>query len=121
MDPAAVIKSEWDVLRKSNTVRGLIAMEVAAVTLFVQQVISGQQPITLDALKGWLLLQGALVLAFLFRHAFAGVEVQLAGEVPPEIVQAIEAGAEAKVVSVLQAGGHAEAAKAVQDALAKGV
>lgn len=109
MDASEYIRSEWDVLRKSTVVKGLVAMEVGAIALFVEEVLNGHQAITLDALSHWLLVQACLVIAFLFRHAWAGIEAQLDGKLPPEVVRRIEQKVQDRAVAAL-AEKHPEAA-----------
>lgn len=115
-DPRPFLLTEWQVLRKSDTVKGLVAMESLAIAAFVEQVLSGEQEISIKALRGWAVLQGALILVFLLRKAQAGIEVQLAGAVPAEIVKGIEKKAEARAVAAIDAS-HPEAAAALKTAL----
>lgn len=89
---------ERDQFVKSKTWQAIVAMEVAAIGTFVEQVINGQQGLDFASLKGWLLLQGALVLVALLRHTMAGIEAKLNGAVDPAIVKAIESSAINKLV-----------------------
>lgn len=114
--PLAYVRSEWEILKKSKTVKGLITMEALAVGTFVEQVIGGEQALTFDALKGWIVLQGALIVAFLLRQAFAGIEAQLDGRIPPAIVQHIEAKVQDKAVEALVDRGHVAAANTLAQA-----
>lgn len=118
----AAVVTEWQILGASDTVKGLVAMECAAAGLFLEQVLDGKVELSLASLKGWLLVQAGLILAFLFRKAWAGVEVQLhAAKVPvsDEQVRRIEAAAQARVLAKLEANGHGVAAEAARTELAK--
>ncbi len=66
--PFAYARTEWEILKNSKTVKGLIAMEAAAIGVFVEQVFSGDQKITIAALQGWFCVQAALIVAFLLRQ-----------------------------------------------------
>lgn len=117
MDPKEFVRKEWEVLKASRTFRTLVAMEVGAVSLFVEQVVDGKVELSLDSLKGWVALQVALVVAFLLRQALAGVEAQLEGKVPPEILRRIEERVGARAMATLGKS-HPEAAAKLREALA---
>lgn len=84
----------------SKTFRGILAMEGLAVAAFTKGVADGTQPLTLDALKGWLVLQAGLVIALLLRHTFAGIEAKLSFA-PQVIVKAAEDVAQDKLLAQL--------------------
>lgn len=95
------IRSEWDILKNSNVVRGLVAMETTAVVAFIDQAMDGEIPFTFDGLKGWMIAQAALILVLLIRHAIAGIEKQLDGKVPDVVVKAIEAKVQEKALAAI--------------------
>lgn len=97
---ASFFKDQWQHFISSKTVKALVGMEVAAVGVFIQQVISGAQPLTIVALKGWACIQGAIIFGFLIRHTLADIQAKVSGFVSPEMAQAI--GDQAKAILVAE-------------------
>ena len=102
MDVTEFARTEWEQLRSSKTFKALVAMETAAVSLFVQQVLAGEQKTDLASLRGWLVVQAVIVLAALVRHTLAGIEAKLDGSVDPATVRAISASAEKRLVEAVK-------------------
>jgi hypothetical protein len=84
----------------SKTVKALVGIELASLAAFAQGVVAGSQPLTLESLKGWLLLQAGIVIACLIRHTFAGIEAKLSFA-PQVVVKAAEATAQATLLATL--------------------
>lgn len=96
------IKDEWQQFKSSKTVKAIVAIETGAILLFIQGVMAGTQPLTLDAIKGWLVVQAGLVLAMCWRHTQAGIEVKLDGVVPVDVVKNAEAAAQVALLKKLE-------------------
>ncbi len=72
-----LLLAEWQQFKESKTVKAVVAIETGAIIIFIQGVMAGTQPLTLEAIKGWLVVQAGLILALCFRHTQAGIETKL--------------------------------------------
>lgn len=91
---------EAKLLWSSPATKAIIATEVGAVGVFVKGILNGTQDLTIDAVKGWIVIQAGIVIAFFFQRAIIKIQASLAF-LPHGIVAGAEQDAANAVIAKL--------------------